>query len=773
MKSFVVGLLLQAGSMMLAQSNPVPFVNQPLVPSAIAPAGPSFTLTVNGTGFVSGSVIKWNGTALSTTFVNGSQLTATVPATDIATPSTASITVSSPSPGGGTSNVLFLAVAAPETSVQFATVKSTTPNGVVPNFQAPIVADFTGNGTLDFVGNVTSGADSYTLFTFLGNNNGTFQLPFQSTTTVEGLAWFATGDFNGDGILDLVGVSNENNTIFGFDIFTGNGNGTFSLFGSGYGFPTPGGEEGYLFPTSGLVTGDFNGDGNLDVALAVSGEPSANPGVYVFLGNGDGTFQSPVISNTGSFLQNIALAGGVGDFNRDGKLDLIGISGTQLAFLQGNGDGTFQAPSTFYPVVAESANGAIIAADLNGDDKLDLITQQPNANTFTVLLGNGDGTFTLQPAVSISGSINPEAALVIGDFYANGKLDLVVSSFLLPGNGNGTFQSPIALPVSTSLTAAGDFNNDGRLDLVVSSPSDTVGPVYLLQDLPVASLNPSSLNFASQLVGTTSAAKAVMLSNVGTGSLKVTSISITGANAGDFSFDSLCGSTPTVAINASCQINVTFTPSGGGEQEATLAISSNGLGSPTSVALIGTAMDFSLTATDPTVSVSPGGTATYTLNIAPVGGFNQPLTLACSGAPTQSTCSVSPNSITLNGSSASTAAVTVTTMGSEIGMTQPFGNPPTSSIFASWLALSGTLGLVMIVGWLPSRSKVRRRLAPYGLAMILLLSIGVTMPSCGGGSNSNSGGGTPAGSYTLTVTGTFTGSSATLSHATKLTLIVK
>jgi len=112
--------------MMLAQSNPVPFVNQPLVPSAIAPAGPSFTLTVNGTGFVSGSVVNWNGTPLSTTFVSDSQLTATVPASNIATPSTSSITVSSPSPGGGTSNVLFLAVAAPETSVQFAAVNSNT-----------------------------------------------------------------------------------------------------------------------------------------------------------------------------------------------------------------------------------------------------------------------------------------------------------------------------------------------------------------------------------------------------------------------------------------------------------------------------------------------------------------------------------------------------------------------------------------------------------------------------------------------------------------------
>src|SRR5271170_6530350 len=85
--------------------NPVPFVNQPLVPSAVAPGGSGFTLTVNGTGFVSGSTINWNGTPLTTTFVTSSLLTASVPSSNIATASTASITVSSPSPGGGVSNV--------------------------------------------------------------------------------------------------------------------------------------------------------------------------------------------------------------------------------------------------------------------------------------------------------------------------------------------------------------------------------------------------------------------------------------------------------------------------------------------------------------------------------------------------------------------------------------------------------------------------------------------------------------------------------------------
>lgn len=90
------------------QVNPVPFVNQPLVPTAVAPGGPGFTLTVNGTGFVPDSVVNWNGSPRPTTFVSNSQLTGDIPVADIASAGTASISVTSPPPGGGVSNRVFL-----------------------------------------------------------------------------------------------------------------------------------------------------------------------------------------------------------------------------------------------------------------------------------------------------------------------------------------------------------------------------------------------------------------------------------------------------------------------------------------------------------------------------------------------------------------------------------------------------------------------------------------------------------------------------------------
>ena len=126
---------------------PVPFINLPLMPDATAPGGSQFTLTVNGTGFVSNSVVNWNGSALATQFVSGSKLTAIVPAADVATKGTGWVTVVNPAPGGGTSNVAFFAVAPNEgNSVEF-TLAWYPAVGELPESAA--VGDFNGDGKLD------------------------------------------------------------------------------------------------------------------------------------------------------------------------------------------------------------------------------------------------------------------------------------------------------------------------------------------------------------------------------------------------------------------------------------------------------------------------------------------------------------------------------------------------------------------------------------------------------------------------------------------------
>jgi hypothetical protein len=846
----------------LAQTNPVPLVNQPLVPTAIAPGSAGFTLTVNGTGFVSGSVVNWNGTALSTTLVSSSQLTATVPASDIVTASTASITVSSPSPGVATSNVQFLSVSGP-TNLQFTSFPLAAPGGYWP----PVVADFNRDGKLDIFEVENQEDFQWSDFSLLGNGDGSFRLPDPYGESI-GFESINIGDFTGDGILDVVGFAciPDEQTCY-LDILLGNGDGTFSL-----------GAYSYTFAAGGMdapLVGDFNGDGKLDLAVAY------DAGIYVLLGNGDGTFQNPLISNVGT----VAPVGGVGDYNGDGKLDIAGVVGSGTANAQvevflGNGNGTFQTPTGGSTV--DPSTNSLYAADLNGDNKLDLITLQGSAavptNTYTVLLGKGDGTF--QAGMVHPTSVTPAQA-TLADINADGKLDLVLtandgtsSTFLLLGNGDGTFQSATTLPGGpNNVSATGDFNDDGKMDLALAA-------AVLLQDVPQAVFFPTSVTFQGQLVGTTSAPLSVTLINSGTVALTISGIDISGANASSFSQANNCPA--SLAVNSSCQFSITFAPTmgnddtlsaslvvtdngpgspqtvpltgqgqspppvpslspasvtfpgqyvgtssppqtvvlnnptggplmitsvtatpadftalstcgnalaagatcaigvffdptAGGARTGTLTVTDSGSNSPQTATLTGAGEDFSLAAGSQTsATVTPGQTATYMISVAPGGGFKQTVTLSCSGAPAQATCSVSPSSIAL-GSSASTVTVTVITAGRSAALTRPFGRPPYGGATV-WLARSGTvcviLGLAISMSFAGWRRERRQGLL-YGLAFLCLLSIGATLSACGGGRSSSGGGGTQPGTYNLTVTGTFTSGSTALTHNIKLTMVVQ
>jgi hypothetical protein len=221
-----------------------------------------------------------------------------------------------------------------------------------------------------------------------------------------------------------------------------------------------------------VATGDFNGDGKPDLAVANYGcplcQPPVNGSVSVLLGNGDGTFQLWVNVFAGPNPQSVV----AGDFNGDGKADLaVANNGsTNIAVLLGNGDATFQTPVSYGVGGAPAflAPGVFAPGDLNGDGKLDLAVA--NSGGVSVLLGNGDGTF------QAAASYGPGASSVaVGDFNGDSKPDLAVTSgggvSVLLGNGNGTFQTAVNYGVggTTSSLTVGDFNGDGKADLAVAT----------------------------------------------------------------------------------------------------------------------------------------------------------------------------------------------------------------------------------------------------------------------------------------------------------------
>jgi hypothetical protein len=282
----------------------------------------------------------------------------------------------------------------------------------------------------------------------------------------------AVADFNGDGNLDVV-VADQHED--GISILFGKGNGTFQTpisYGVGQEVIT-------------VAVGDFNGDGYPDLAVGTEGILGVW-GVSVLTNDGSGTFSPPqAYSVGGADCWGASIA--VGDFNNDRKIDLVvATMNCGMAYLQGNGDGTFQ---TFVQFASElPCPTSVTAGDLNNDGNLDLVVGNymsctGKAEPISVLLGQGNGTFT-EPANYSAG--DSPVAVALADFNGDGNLDIVeinYTSIISPpptsdtdsvdvflGNGDGTFspRSVYSVDLDPTGVVVGDFNGDGNLDLAVS-----------------------------------------------------------------------------------------------------------------------------------------------------------------------------------------------------------------------------------------------------------------------------------------------------------------
>jgi uncharacterized repeat protein (TIGR03803 family) len=368
-----------------------------------------------------------------------------------------------------------------------------------------------------------------------------------------------------------------------------------------------------------------------------------------------------------------------------------------------------------------------------------------------------------------------------------GNKPMSVSSIQITGTNAGEFSQqnncPASLAVNASCTISATF-----LSTVAGSASASLTVTDNAQGSPQSvpltgtgvidvTFSPPAVSFPGQYVGTSGLPQAVILTNNTNSPITIKTVT---ASPGDFAAISGCGT--VVQPGDYCSVGVFFDPTTSGTRTGVLTVTDTAPTGQQTVTLTGTGEDFSMNAgSSPSASVAPGETAKYTVAVVPSGGFCQSVTLTCAGAPLDASCSISPSSVQLSGSQPVPVTISVSTAGSSAAITYP-ANFSQRSMIAMWLVLAGLPGIVLL------GSKNKKKTSRITCAIVLLCLIsGIAMwTNCGGGgmgNNSSSTGGTgtsgssgpstPAGSYNLTVVGTFSQGSANLVHSTKLTLVVK
>jgi FG-GAP-like repeat/Divergent InlB B-repeat domain len=608
---------------------------------------------------------------------------------------------------------------------------------------AAVVGDFNGDGKLD-VAVANSGSDDISIL--LGNGDGTFKPATNFSAGGSSPVSIATGDFNRDGKQDLA-VALQGS---GVTVLLGNGDGTFR---AAQNVITTDQYPAYV------AVGDFNGDGKADLVVAM-----LSFGISVFIGNGDGTFQSSIDYTLQGPVNSIA----VGDLNGDHIPDLVlatgGIGGLDslkssgaVSILLGNGDGTFQAP-TSYGDPTEEVN-FVALGDFDGDGRLDVAAVttlfdhpefQP-IKTFKcfqrLFLGNGDGT--LQSALSLNTADRVDGLFITAvDLNSDSKADMAVleggvvpasSLIVLEGNGDGTFQvSGYDAEAAVSL-AAGDLDHDGALDLVlVNQSDDTVGVLLNSNGNPSFALTVS--------VSTSTAGAGTITGSPGEINCPISNCSVTYAVGTIVTLTATASAGSTFAgWSGACTSNGSCIVVMNSDQAVTATFNSTA------------PPDFSLTASALTPStVTAGQSATGTVTVSAIGSFSGTVTFSCSVLPSPShapSCEVTP--------SGSGASVTVMTTAPTFARTAA---SPSAWVFAAWIPL---LGLVLTaVRRSPAHS---RKFFTCLLCVAILAGIAFQM-ACGGNSQMKSvAGGTPPGSYTVTLTGI----SGSIQHSTVMTLSVQ
>jgi Pro-kumamolisin, activation domain/Bacterial Ig-like domain (group 3) len=740
-----------------AAPNPVPTITT-ISPTTALAGSAGFTLTVNGTNFVSTSVVNFNGSPRVTTFGSATQITAAITAADIASTGTPSITVFNPAPVGGTSNAATLTVNNP-----LPTLATLSPTGTTVSTGA-FTLTVTGTG---FVSNSVvnfNGAGRVT--TFVSATQLTAAILASDITTVSTPPVTVTNPTPGGGTSNAINFNiaaapnpvptvttlSPNNIVAGSAGFTLTVNGTNFVSTSTVNFG--GAARATTFVSATQLT-----------AVILAGDvatPGSTPGVTVTNpAPGGGTSNSVTFTVNNPFpnitsISPTTTSAGTGAFT----LTVNGTNFVSNSVVQWQGS----ARATTF-VSATKLTAAITAADVQTANDISVTVSNP-------LPGGGisnSQTFFVSTPVGVLTTLSPSSAFAGGAAFTltvNGS-NFLNTAIVQWNGGNRTTTFVSANQLTAAITAA-DIATVGSATVQVFIPTVEFGRASSLrpQGGPPGTLS-NSLMFTINPPNPVPTLTAISPNLISAGGAGFT-MTLTGTNFVSSSVAQVKGSARVTTFVSATSLTAAITAADiatGGTAAITVFTPTPGGGTTAAINL--TITDFSVTPTPTTQTVAAGSPTTYTINTATVGGaFANSITFTASGFPTGAGATFSPTSVTPG--SSSTMTVTTTARGLAETMRTPFN--PGGPNRPLWL-IAVVLALALTsLGFAKLGRRSIRRLIPIGAFALLLISAGYLSGCAGSGfPKVGSNLGTPAGTYTITVTGT----SGADVHTTTVTLIVQ